>query len=238
MKLKERINIIIGIVMGMVLSATVSYMVAETVINSKDVYYEDNSGLGVNNVQAAIDGTCTKFSNQLTTLQTTIENNLDKKITTAKTDVLNSVDTKISTAKSDTLLKAYPVGSIYISIKNTNPGTLFGGTWVAWGTGRVPVGINTSDTDFNSVEKTGGVKEHRHLGDSIFAGIGGKVYIGTTDDKGGTVVTKRNTFFGSEIVKVVGTSDSINFDQIVEYYTSYEKNLPPYITCYMWKRTK
>lgn len=34
----------------------------------------------------------------------------------------------------------YPVGSIYLSVKNTNPSTYFGGTWVAWGSGRVPVG--------------------------------------------------------------------------------------------------
>lgn len=45
-----------------------------------------------------------------------------------------------------------------MSVKNTNPGTLFGGTWTAWGAGRVPVGINTSDTDFSTVEKTGGEK--------------------------------------------------------------------------------
>lgn len=50
----------------------------------------------------------------------------------------------------------YPVGSIYLSVKNTNPSTYFGGTWVAWGSGRVPVGINTSDSNFNTVEKTGG----------------------------------------------------------------------------------
>ena len=37
-----------------------------------------------------------------------------------------------------------------------------GGTWIAWGTGKVPVGINTSDTDFNTVEKTGGTKNHTH----------------------------------------------------------------------------
>lgn len=54
----------------------------------------------------------------------------------------------------------YPVGSIYMSVNPANPGTLFGGTWVAWGAGRVPVGINTSDTDFNSSEKTGGSKTH------------------------------------------------------------------------------
>ena len=50
----------------------------------------------------------------------------------------------------------YPVGSIYMSTSSTNPSTYFGGTWVAWGSGRVPVGINTSDSNFNTVEKTGG----------------------------------------------------------------------------------
>lgn len=50
----------------------------------------------------------------------------------------------------------HPVGSIYISTTSTNPGTIFGGTWVQWGSGRVPVGINTSDTSFNTTEKTGG----------------------------------------------------------------------------------
>ena len=56
--------------------------------------------------------------------------------------------------------KVYPVGSIYMSVNSTNPSSLFGGTWVAWGSGRVPVGINTSDTSFSSVEKTGGSKTH------------------------------------------------------------------------------
>ena len=50
----------------------------------------------------------------------------------------------------------YPVGSIYMSVNATNPSAYFGGTWVAWGAGRVPVGINTADGNFNTVEKTGG----------------------------------------------------------------------------------
>lgn len=52
----------------------------------------------------------------------------------------------------------YPVGSIYMSANNTNPSTLFGGTWQEWGNGRVPIGINASDSDFSTVEKTGGYK--------------------------------------------------------------------------------
>lgn len=40
-----------------------------------------------------------------------------------------------------------------MSVTSTIPLTYFGGTWVAWGSGRVPVGINTSDSNFNTVEK-------------------------------------------------------------------------------------
>lgn len=52
----------------------------------------------------------------------------------------------------------YPVGSIYLSVNSVNPSTLFGGTWEAWGSGKVPVGVDTSDTDFDTVEETGGAK--------------------------------------------------------------------------------
>ena len=56
----------------------------------------------------------------------------------------------------------YPVGSIYFSVTNTNPSSKFGGTWVSWGSGRVPVGVNSKDGNFNSVEKTGGSSTHSH----------------------------------------------------------------------------
>ena len=46
----------------------------------------------------------------------------------------------------------YPVGSIYMSVNSTNPVYLFGGTWTAWGSGRVPVGIDTSDSSFSTVD--------------------------------------------------------------------------------------
>lgn len=59
---------------------------------------------------------------------------------------------------SDLLLMMYPIGAIYTTVNPANPSTLFGGTWAAWGSGRVPVGVNTGDSSFNTVEKTGGSK--------------------------------------------------------------------------------
>ena len=85
----------------------------------------------------------------------------------AATDVQGAID-EVSTELGSTLKQAvidaiYPVGSIYMSVSSTNPGTTFGvGTWEAWGSGKVPVGVNTSDTSFNTVEKTGGHKSNSY----------------------------------------------------------------------------
>lgn len=51
----------------------------------------------------------------------------------------------------------YPVGSIYMSVKNTSPSDLFGGTWEIWGSGRVPVGVDSGQTEFSTVENPGGI---------------------------------------------------------------------------------
>lgn len=48
------------------------------------------------------------------------------------------------------LLDVYPVGSIYISVNNTDPGTLFGGTWQAFGAGRVLLGAGTPTQNTNT----------------------------------------------------------------------------------------
>jgi hypothetical protein len=51
------------------------------------------------------------------------------------------------------------VGSVFISVVATNPTTLLGvGTWAGIGTGRVLVGLDSGDPDFDTVEETGGAK--------------------------------------------------------------------------------
>ena len=65
--------------------------------------------------------------------------------------------TNDSIPSSESILdKAYPIGSIYISIDNTDPSELFGGTWETYAEGKTLVGVDSSDTNYNSVNKTGG----------------------------------------------------------------------------------
>ena len=54
----------------------------------------------------------------------------------------------------------YPVGSVYTSVNNVNPSSLFGGTWVSFASGRTLIGVDTAQTEFNTVQKTGGEKTH------------------------------------------------------------------------------
>jgi hypothetical protein len=85
------------------------------------------------------------------------------------TDVQGAID-EVSTELGATLKQAvidaiYPVGSIYMTVSDDTAAKVkarFGGTWVAWGSGRVPVGVNTSDTSFDTVEETGGNKSNSY----------------------------------------------------------------------------
>lgn len=60
------------------------------------------------------------------------------------------------------ILASHPIGSIEVNVTGANPSTYLGGTWVAWGSGRVPVGVNSSDADFSTPERTGGAKSRTH----------------------------------------------------------------------------
>ena len=79
---------------------------------------------------------------------------------------IDSIVTQIKKEISNKILednkKKYYVGKLIFDTKNVNPATYLGfGTWQLWGSGRVPVGVDTSQTEFNTVEKTGGEKTHK-----------------------------------------------------------------------------
>ena len=150
------------------------------------------------------------------------------------------------------LLKIYPVGSIYMSANNVNPSTFLGGTWEAWGAGRVPVGVDASDADFATVEKTGGEKTHtlnsteipNHThsmlgaydlndagtdielkGELAYMGEGTSTALGGTGTLRSAAISHSGLHGSIRAIGLLGESDKPH------------NNLQPYITCYMWKRT-
>ena len=143
-------------------------------------------------------------------------------------------------------LASHPVGSLFETTVSTNPGALYGGTWAAWGGGRVPVGVNTADSDFNTVEKTGGKKTERHE-----FKVGYKGYFGTavgSDDnmiqayKYSTSSYGTYAYEGSTQASVnAGIQASTNTRDVAQASstgdTSATSIVQPYITCYIWKRT-
>lgn len=121
----------------------------------------------------------------------------------------------------------YPIGSIYMSIDSTNPSSLFGGAWEPWGTGKVPVGVDLNDTDFNTVEKTGGEKTHTL---SLQEMPTHKHSFAYADDNGTAGIYDTFQYNGWRQARLIdATMDNTGGSQP-------HNNLQPYITCYMWKR--
>ena len=133
--------------------------------------------------------------------------------------------TSVTDLTKQLFLLMHRVGDIIFSTSDENPSTIYGGTWVAWGKGQVPVGVDTSDSDFNTVEKTGGEKEHTLTVDEM---------------------PSHKHDFGQQFATTSNLSGAYGYYMIAGTQTDVIKNtggnqphnnLQPYITCYMWKRT-
>lgn len=133
--------------------------------------------------------------------------------------------TSVTDLTKQLFLLMHRVGDIIFSTSDENPSTIYGGTWVAWGKGQVPVGVDTSDSDFNTVEKTGGEKEHTL----------------TVDEMPSHNHTVSNMLSGTQNLSgdygmylLAGTDNRFVQDMGGDQP---HNNIQPYITCYMWKRT-
>lgn len=137
---------------------------------------------------------------------------------------LRGAFTSVTDLTKQLFLLMHRVGDIIFSTSDENPSTIYGGTWVAWGKGQVPVGVDTSDSDFNTVEKTGGEKEHTLTVDEM---------------------PSHKHDFGQQFATTSNLSGAYGYYMIAGTQTDVIKNtggnqphnnLQPYITCYMWKR--
>jgi hypothetical protein len=144
--------------------------------------------------------------------------------------------TSTELAPSERWQNAYPVGSIYMNASDsTDPSVLLGfGTWAAFGAGRVPVGIDPSDADFDTAEETGGAKTHTLTKQEIPPHTHSYVKTDSTSNANGyDTNTTAKAVTGS--TETGGGNIGENSDGTGN--ASPHNNLQPYIVVYMWKRT-
>ena len=138
-----------------------------------------------------------------------------------------AVSGSITAGGNNIAQSAYPVGSIYMNINAPDPNTLLGfGTWARFGQGRMLVSQNSSDSDFDSGEETGGAKTHTIQQTNLpninlsptkmFKTEQGADNRGSSSGAGGAYETP--------VIPLGGSNTPLN-------------HMNPYIVVYMWKRT-
>ena len=126
--------------------------------------------------------------------------------------------------------EAFPVGSLFLSAVATDPATLLGyGTWQAYAAGRVLVGLDAGQTEFDTLGETGGAKTHTlttaempshdHPVTSQTATSGA-----ATSYEHGTLDTSSAETEATEVTGTRGGGGAHN-------------NLQPYIVVHVWRRT-
>ena len=177
---------------------------------------------------------------------------------TAPTPATTDNSTRVATTAyvknniSETLKKVYPVGSIYMSTVSTNPATLFGfGTWEAMPAGRVLLAQGTASWGTYNAGSTGGEATHK----LTVGEIPSHTHNATSNSSGGHTHNYHKPLSGSlmelcggsdsnrthERFSTVATSNSGTHTHTVSISNTGDSNahnnMPPYYSCYMWRRT-
>lgn len=151
--------------------------------------------------------------------------------------------------KLDLLDMIYPVGSIYMSVNSSDPGSLFGGTWEKMPAGRVliPEGESSWGTTYTAGSQGGEathtltfdempahnhsvsisyVGAHTHTMPRLYHDNGGTPNLYFGDSSGGTGVTSANGDHGHTATVGYAGGSNNTFSLI-----------QPYLPVYMWQRT-
>ena len=127
---------------------------------------------------------------------------------------------EIKSVINDNVDNIYPVGSIYLSTNSTNPGTLFGGTWV-----QIKDKFLLSAGDTYTAGATGGVATN-DLSNKIHYS---NASYGLTDAS--------ITGYADRTVVGIARPSGTSTDETAYSHFANINNMPPYLVVYVWKRT-
>lgn len=238
-------------------SATSSYEVAFGV---KDSFMSDYSWKVVTVtptytlINFGKDGKSLTFFGQDSNSANTLTINGDLAINSVKE---NTSSTKLLVANGSTVMyrdwnklvnsiksAMYPVGSVYITYNNVNPGTFLGGTWERFGQGRTLVGEGTGNDGSTSMSftanSTGGSYKHNHI-----YGIKVNEYYSVTSNlrvrksdgswQGGIRDGTGHAYFNN--CSQAGNKELNTDTYKIESNTSNSGTIQPYIVVFFWRRT-
>ena len=169
-------------------------------------------------------------------LKNSLKNELEESI--------NNLDTKITEFQNTFLNLVYPIGAIYLSLSNTNPGTLFGGTWeqlkdrflLGAGDSYSAGGTGGEATHKLSVNE---MPSHTHEATILFNQTG----YGNTSKAWELFLNEYVSTTATPIASTAGTAGTltnVNTRKLRNVTNTgggvAHNNMPPYLTVYMWKR--
>ena len=191
------------------------------------------------------------FHTEFTTVQTAINSKADIASETltgtplAPTAAVGTNSTQLATTafvRAEIASRVYPVGAIFTTVtayadSAAVVAVVGGTTWAAFGAGKVLVGVDTGDSDFNTIEETGGAKT---------------VTTGSTTLTTSQMPSHSHTFTqykgdgtNNAINRLNTTDESANWGDFTTNATGGgtghthpdTSTVQPYITVYFWKRT-
>ena len=147
------------------------------------------------------------------------------------------------------LSAVYPIGAIFTTVTvyadSAAVVTAIGGTtWVAFAAGKMLIGLDSSDTDFDTVEETGGTKTHTLTESEMPSHQHFIVDNGTVAESGditasntvSEIATQGGSTYQSYVMRP-GTGDAeVGLSSVTGGDTAHSI-MNPYIAVYMWKRT-
>lgn len=152
----------------------------------------------------------------------------DTKFTTTKQELTALINTTIDS----TVNSIYPVGSVYTSLTNTNPGTFLRGTWEQFAQGRTLVGEGTgndgTDSQTFEINSNGGEYKHTLTVDEIPS------HTHKLQFRGGQGIQPNDPYADDKPMLQGSSNYGKNIDTTGG--NGSHNNVQPYVTVYFWKR--